>query len=81
MMEPHEIKNLIEAGLPDCHATVQGDGRHFQAVIVSPAFAAKAPLARHRLVYDVLEEHINSDQLHALSMRTLTPEQWDKEQG
>lgn len=81
MMEPHEIKKLIEDGLPDCHATVQGDGRHFQAVIVSPAFEAKAPLAQHRLVYGVLEQHIHSDELHALSMRTLTPEQWDKEQG
>lgn len=81
MMQPQEIKQLIENGLPDCHAQVDGDGRHFQATVVTPAFEAKAPLARHRLVYSVLEEHIQSDELHALSMRTLTPEQWQKEQG
>lgn len=80
MMEPQHIKQLIENGLPDCRAQVDGDGRHFQAVIVSPAFEGKTPLARHRLVYSVLEAHIHSDQLHALSMRTLTPQQWEQGQ-
>jgi len=78
-MEPSQIKQMIEAGLPDCQAQVDGDGAHFQAVIISPAFEAKATLARHRLVNSVLEEQINSGELHALSMRTLTPEEWQRQ--
>ncbi|MCC5810261.1 MAG: BolA/IbaG family iron-sulfur metabolism protein [Ectothiorhodospiraceae bacterium] len=81
MMEPDKIKQLIEAGLPETRAEVSGDGRHFQAVIVSPAFQGKPLLQRHRLVYSVLEQHIHSDELHALSMQTLTPEQWEAAQG
>ncbi len=81
MMEPDKIKQLIEAGLPEAQAQVSGDGRHFQAVIVSPAFQGKPLLQRHRLVYSVLEQHIHSDELHALSMQTLTPEQWEAAQG
>lgn len=80
MMEPDKIKQLIEAGLPEAQAQVSGDGRHFQAVIVSPAFQGKPLLQRHRLVYSVLEQHIHSDELHALSMQTLTPEQWEAAQ-
>lgn len=78
-MEPSQIKQMIEAGLPDCQAQVDGDGAHFQAVVISPAFEQKATLARHRLVNSVLEEQINSGELHALSMRTLTPEEWQRQ--
>ncbi|WP_371807940.1 BolA family protein [Aquisalimonas sp. 2447] len=81
MMQPEAIKDLIEQGLPECHAQVEGDGAHFQAVIVSPAFEGKLPIARQRLVNSVLQERFDSGELHALSMRTLTPEQWQKEQG
>ena len=81
MMDSERIKALIESGLPECSAEVGGDGRHFQAVIVSPAFEGKPLLQRHRLVYGLLEEHIHSDELHALSMQTLTPEQWRASQG
>ncbi len=80
-MDPQEIAAIIRAGLADAEVQVQGDGRHFQALIVSPAFAGKPPIQRHRMVYALLEEHINSDVLHAISMRTLTPEQWAAEQG
>lgn len=79
MMDTNEIKAMIEAGLPDATVEVVGDGRHFQALIVSSAFEGKLPLARHRLVYAQLEEHLRADTLHALSMRTLTPEQWARE--
>lgn len=81
MMDPNEIKAQIEAGLPDATVEVVGDGRHFQALIVSPAFEGKRPLQRHRMVYAILEAQIHADVLHALSMRTLTPEQWAQEKG
>ncbi|MCP1673881.1 acid stress-induced BolA-like protein IbaG/YrbA [Natronocella acetinitrilica] len=75
MMDSERIKQLIEAGLPDCHAEVDGDGHHFQAIIVSPVFEGKLILQQHRLVKDVLKQHFDSGELHALSMKTLTPEQ------
>jgi acid stress-induced BolA-like protein IbaG/YrbA len=81
MMDPQQIKTQIEAGLPDATVEVVGDGRHFQALIVSPAFEGKNPIQRHRMVYALLQEQIRSDVLHALSMRTLTPEQWARERS
>lgn len=75
MMEPQEIARLLEQGLNDAEVHVDGDGRHFQALIVSPAFEGLSLIKRHRMVYDILREHIDGDVLHAISMRTLTPEQ------
>ncbi len=74
-MNPDEIKQLIEAGLPDAQVQVTGDGAHFEAVVVSPAFAGKGMLAQHRLVYGTLGARMERD-IHALSMRTYTPEEW-----
>ncbi|MCL5668453.1 MAG: BolA/IbaG family iron-sulfur metabolism protein [Gammaproteobacteria bacterium] len=73
-METSTIKQMIEQGLADCRAEVTGDGTHFEATIVSPAFAGKNSLARHRLVYAALGEAMHSA-IHALSMRTYTPEE------
>ncbi len=74
-MNPDTIKDLIAAGLTDATVEVAGDGRHFQALIVSPDFEGKTLLKRHRMVYALLEAHIASEVLHAISMRTLTPRQ------
>lgn len=74
-MDSTRIENLIQAGLPDAKVTVNGaDGVHFEAVVVSAAFAGKLPLARHRLVYATLGELMGSA-IHALSLRTLTPDE------
>ncbi|MGD8430238.1 MAG: BolA/IbaG family iron-sulfur metabolism protein [Ectothiorhodospiraceae bacterium] len=81
MMEPDQIKRLLEQGFADARVEVQGDGRHFQALIVSSEFDGVSLLKRHRMVYDILQEHIDADVLHAISMRTLTPEQWAAEAG
>ena len=77
-MHPDEIKQLIEQGLPGASVTVDGDGRHFQAVVVSEAFAGKAPLRQHRMVYATLGDRFDSDALHALSIKTYTPQQWEQ---
>lgn len=74
MISADEIKRAIEAGLPDGHAEVNGDGEHWYAVVVSPAFADKSMVQQHQLVYRALGERMRS-RIHALSMRTLTPEQ------
>lgn len=72
---PEMIKNYIAAGLDCSHLEVEGDGRHFSALIVSEAFAGKRPLARHQIVYAALGERMR-EEIHALSMKTLTPEEY-----
>ena len=72
-MNPDTIKSLIEQGLPGAHADVRGDdGVHFEATVVSEAFAGKMPLARHRMVYATLGERMGGE-THALALKTLTP--------
>lgn len=81
-MQALEIEQLIKAELPDATVKVEGaDGQHFEALIVSEAFTGIRPLARHRLVYAGLGDLISSGALHALSLKTLTPEQYAAEQG
>ena len=75
-MRAEEVKRLIEVGLPDSMVQVSGDdGVHFEAVIVSGAFDGKGMLAQHRLVYATLGDNMHSA-IHALSMRTYTPQEW-----
>ena len=75
MTNPEQIKNWIEESLPCEHVEVRGDGQHFEAVIVSPAFRGKSRVQQHQLVYSALGERMRED-IHALSMKTLTPEDW-----
>lgn len=80
-MDPETIEQLLREHLEDAHVAVSGDGRHFQALIVTPEFEGLNRIKQHRRVYDVLGEHIDSDVLHAISMRTLTPAQWRDDAG
>ena len=74
-MDEATVKALIEKGMPDARVDVTGpDGVHFEAVVVSAAFAGKMPLARHRMVYATLGE-LMGGAIHALSLKTLTPEE------
>lgn len=74
-MDASTVKALIEKGMPDARVEVHGpDGVHFEALVVSSAFAGKLPLARHRLVYATLGE-LMGGAIHALSLKTLTPEE------
>ena len=74
-MNADSIRQLIETGLPGARARVQGDdGVHFEATVVCAAFAGKLPLARHRMVYATLGERMGGA-IHALQLRTLTPEE------
>jgi acid stress-induced BolA-like protein IbaG/YrbA len=74
---PEQVRDYIAAGLPCDYLDVQGDGSHFEAVIVSAAFEGKRPIARHQLVYAALGERMKAE-IHALSMRTLTPGEYAK---
>lgn len=77
MVTPQDIKTWIEAGMPGATAQVDGDGQHFEAVIVSADFAGKSMVQQHQLVYRALGDRMKQD-IHALSLRTLTPEQAQK---
>ena len=75
MVSPEQVKSYIEAGLTCEHVQVAGDGAHFEAVIVSSAFAGKNKVQQHQIVYKALGDRMR-EEIHALSMQTLTPEQW-----
>lgn len=79
-MQPDEIKELIERGLNGARADVSGDGQHFEAVVVSDVFADKTMVQQHQLVYDVLGDKMKAE-IHALSLRTYTPEEWAQKLG
>ena len=77
MVTPESVKSGIEGGLACEHVEVVGDGQHFQAVVVSGQFAGKSRVQRHQLVYAALGDRMR-EEIHALSMQTLTPEEWNK---
>jgi len=74
---PELVKDYIAAGLDCTHLEVEGDGQHFNATIVSNAFAGKRLIQRHQLVYAALGDRMKAE-IHALSMKTLTPEEFEK---
>ncbi len=75
-MNPEELKMLIEVAFADSHVEVTGDGRHFSAVVVSEVFDGKNMIAQHRLVYAALGDRFDTEAVHALSLKTYTPQQW-----
>ena len=75
MIHPEQIKSWIEGGLACEHVEVQGDGHHFEAVIISPAFRGRTRVQQHQQVYAVLGARMGGE-IHALSMQTFTPEDW-----
>jgi acid stress-induced BolA-like protein IbaG/YrbA len=75
MVEPKSIEDSIRAGLPCLHVHVTGDGAHFEALVVSASFAGLSRVRQHQLVYGALGDRMRQE-IHALSMKTLTPEEW-----
>ena len=76
MLEPKQIESWIAAGLPCEMVAVQGDGQHFEAVIVSSEFVGLNRVKRQQRVNAILKARFDSGELHALSMKALTPEEW-----
>lgn len=81
MMHPDQIKQIILAGMACEHLALDGDGQHFEAVIVSREFAGKSRVQRQQHVNKILKEKFDSGELHALSFKTLTPEEWSAQRG
>ena len=76
MVTPESIKQSIVAGLACEHVEVAGDGTHWEALVVSPAFEGLSRIKQHQLVYAAMGDRMR-EEVHALSMQTLTPAQWD----
>jgi len=80
-MSPSDIAELIEAGFEDASVNVvSDDNTHFEAVIVAREFSGKRPLARHQLVYRTLGSLVGNE-IHALSIRAFTPDEWQQQTG
>jgi acid stress-induced BolA-like protein IbaG/YrbA len=75
MVTAESIEQSIAAGIACEHLAVRGDGHHWEALIVSAAFANLSKVRQHQLVYAALGERMR-EEIHALSMTTLTPAQW-----
>lgn len=81
MITSHQLQGWIQDGLACDHIKVLGDdGQHFEALIVSPEFRGKMLVARQQMVYKTLGDKMRAE-IHALSMKTLTPEEWQASNG
>jgi acid stress-induced BolA-like protein IbaG/YrbA len=80
-MTAEDLKDIITAGLACEHIALEGDGRHWFATIVSPAFEGKRLIQRLQLVYATLGQKMHTDEVHALSMKTHTPAEWAAQQA
>jgi acid stress-induced BolA-like protein IbaG/YrbA len=75
-MNADQIKQIIADGLACDYLTLEGDGRHWYATVVSSEFEGKRAIARHQRVYATLGNKMKTDEVHALSMKTFTPAEW-----
>jgi acid stress-induced BolA-like protein IbaG/YrbA len=78
-MQPEEIQELIQAGMAGAQVTVTGDGYKNEAVVVSETFEGMSTLQRHKAVYATVNEKIASGELHALTIKTYTPDEWQSQ--
>ncbi len=79
MISPDQLADLIKTSLPDANVLVQdltGGGDHYEAVVVSSLFAGKNLVKQHQLVYGAVQEAMATDRIHALALKTYTPQEW-----
>ncbi len=79
-MQPEQIKALVEAKVPDSTVQVGIDGSHINLVVVSPVFEGMTPVKKQQLVYSALTDSIAQGTIHAVHMKTFTPDQWQQQQ-
>ena len=75
-MTGEELQTIIADGLPCEHIELSGDGQHWYATIVSSSFEGQRLIQRHQKVYATLGGRIQTNEVHALSMKTYTPAEW-----
>jgi acid stress-induced BolA-like protein IbaG/YrbA len=79
MISLDQVENLIKSHLPDARVSIRdltGGGDHLEAIVVSAAFTGKTRVKQHQLVYSALQDALASEAIHALALRTFTPEDW-----
>lgn len=79
MISPQQVEEMILAQMPDAQVTVQdltGGGDHYQVSVVSSQFAGKGLVQQHKLVYGALKQAMSTEAIHALALKTYTPEAW-----
>ena len=76
MISPEQVQTMIQNKMTNAEVKVIGDGQHFEAIIISPDFAGKTRVKQHQLVYGALQAELASETIHALSLKTFTPETW-----
>jgi acid stress-induced BolA-like protein IbaG/YrbA len=76
-MSPEDVKILLEKALPDCECQVATDGGHFNIVAIGEIFSNKRPVQRQQVIYGALKEQISSGEIHAVNMKTFTPDEWN----
>jgi len=84
MLDPDVLKRRIEQAIPGATVDVKdltGTGDHFEARVVSPSFGGKSMVEQHQAVYAPLKDVLATGELHALALKTYTPEQWAKVSG
>lgn len=75
-MTADQIQSLIANAIACDHCTVEGDGRHWYATVVSSSFEGKRLIQRHQAVYATMGDRMKTDEVHALSIRAFTPAEW-----
>ena len=76
MISPEQVQTMIKDKMTNAEVKVVGDGQHFEAIIISPDFAGKSRVKQHQIVYGALQAELASEAIHALSLKTFTPETW-----
>lgn len=79
-MTPEEVQQMIQAGLPNCEVKVEGDGSHFEAIVIGDEFDGLSLVKKQQKVYATLGDKITSGELHAVTIKTYTPAEWEKAQ-
>jgi acid stress-induced BolA-like protein IbaG/YrbA len=80
-MQNQQLVQTLQTEFPDAHIEVEGDGYHYQVIIVSAKFKEKSRVLRSQMVYQSLGAAITQGDLHAISMKTFTPEEWEASHG
>lgn len=75
-MQADEVKRIVESKIQDSEVVTAGEGCNFEVTVISPAFTGLSPVKKQQMVYGCLNEQIASGAIHALTIKTFTPEQW-----
>jgi acid stress-induced BolA-like protein IbaG/YrbA len=76
---PDDLKKRIEKGIPGATARVEGADAHFGALVIAGAFEGKTRIEQHQMIYALFRDEMASQEIHALSLKTCTPAEWERE--